>query len=53
MSKRTLITILGSLVIVLPFFGVPGSFSAPIFVLLGAGVIFIARTGKKKVVTTN
>jgi VIT1/CCC1 family predicted Fe2+/Mn2+ transporter len=53
MSKRTLITILGSLIIILPFLGVPGSFSAPIFVLLGAGIIFIARTGKKKVATTS
>ena len=48
MSKKTIITVLGSLVIVLPFLGLPNSISTPIFVLLGAGVIFIARTGTKK-----
>ena len=48
MSKKTLITILGGIVIVLPFVGLPNSFSTPIFVLLGMGVIFIARSGAKK-----
>jgi VIT1/CCC1 family predicted Fe2+/Mn2+ transporter len=48
MSKRTIITILGSMVIILPFLGLPNSVSTPIFVLVGAGVIYIARTGTKK-----
>lgn len=48
MSKKTLITIFGSLVIIVPFLGLPNSFSTPLFVLLGIGVIFIARTGSKK-----
>jgi VIT1/CCC1 family predicted Fe2+/Mn2+ transporter len=48
MSKRTFITILGALVIVLPFLGLPNSFSTPIFVILGAGIIYIARSGSKK-----
>lgn len=48
MSKKTIITILGSIIIVLPFLGLPSSISTPIFVFLGAGVIFIARTGTRK-----
>lgn len=48
MSKRTLITIFGGVVILLPFLGLPNSISTPIYVLMGAGVIFIARSGSKK-----
>jgi len=50
MSKKTIITILGALVIILPFLSLPYSLSTPIFVLIGIGIIFIARTaGKKKI----
>lgn len=48
MSKRTLITIFGGVVILLPFLGLPNSISTPVYVLMGAGVIFIARSGSKK-----
>jgi VIT1/CCC1 family predicted Fe2+/Mn2+ transporter len=48
MSKKTLITIFGGIIIILPFLGLPNSISTPIFVLVGVGVIFIARTGTKK-----
>lgn len=48
MSKRTIITVFGSLVIILPFLGIPNSISTPIFVILGAGIIYIARTGTRK-----
>lgn len=48
MSKRTFITILGSMVIILPFLGLPNSLSTPIFVIVGAGIIFIARSSTKK-----
>jgi VIT1/CCC1 family predicted Fe2+/Mn2+ transporter len=48
MSKKTLVTILGAIIIVLPFLGLPNSISTPIFVLVGAGIIFIARTGTRK-----
>lgn len=48
MSKKTIITILGAIVIVLPFLGFPNSLSTPIFVLTGLGIIFIARTASKK-----
>lgn len=54
MSKKTLITILGTIVVVLPFLGLPNSLSTPIYVFLGAGIIFIARTGaKKKIILQN
>ena len=52
MSKKTLITILGIVVIILPFLGLPNSLSTPMYVIFGAGVIFIARTGSKKKVKT-
>jgi VIT1/CCC1 family predicted Fe2+/Mn2+ transporter len=52
MSKRTIITILGALVIVLPFLGLPNSLSTPILVFLGLGVIYIARSSTKKKVVT-
>jgi uncharacterized membrane protein YbaN (DUF454 family) len=48
MSKKTVITILGAIVIVLPFLGFPSSLSTPIFVLVGLGIIFIARSSTKK-----
>jgi len=48
MSKKTVITILGAIVIVLPFLGFPSSLSTPIFVLVGLGIIFIARSATKK-----
>lgn len=54
MSKKTLITIFGAVIIFLPFLGLPNSLSTPVFVLLGVGIIFIARTGtKKKHITQN
>jgi hypothetical protein len=49
MSKKTLVTILGCVVVVLPFLGLPGSISTPIFVLCGVGIVYVARVGKKKV----
>lgn len=49
MSKKTIVTILGSIVVVLPFLGLPESVSTPIFVLAGVGIIYIARVGKRKV----
>jgi hypothetical protein len=49
MSKKTIVTILGSVVIVLPFIGLPNSISTPIFVVAGVGIIYIARVGKRKV----
>lgn len=48
MSKKTLITVFGAIVIVLPFFGFPNSLSTPVFVIVGAGIIYIARVGTKK-----
>jgi VIT1/CCC1 family predicted Fe2+/Mn2+ transporter len=48
MSKKTLITIFGAIIILLPFLGLPNSISTPIFVLVGVGIIFIARTGTRK-----
>jgi VIT1/CCC1 family predicted Fe2+/Mn2+ transporter len=48
MSKKTLVTILGSLVVVLPFVGLPNAISTPVFVLCGLGIVYIARAGKKK-----
>lgn len=53
MSKKTLITILGSLVIVIPFLGLPHSLSTPIFVVVGGGIIFIARSATKKKIQQN
>jgi hypothetical protein len=49
MSKKSLVTVLGGVVVVLPFIGLPNSISTPIFVLCGVGIICIARIGKKKV----
>lgn len=49
MSKKTLVTILGAVVVVLPFLGLPNSISTPLFVLSGLGIIYIARVGKRKV----
>ena len=48
MSKKTIITVLGLIVIVLPFLGMPDSITTPVFVILGVGVIFVARVGSKK-----
>jgi hypothetical protein len=48
MSKKTLVTILGGTVIVLPFLGFPSSVTTPIYVLVGMGIIYIARAGGKK-----
>ncbi len=53
MSKKTIITILGALVIILPFLSLPYSLSTPIFVLIGIGIIFIARTASKKKTINN
>ena len=48
MSKKTLVTILGVSVVLLPFLGLPASFTVPLFVLIGLGIVYIARSGVKK-----
>jgi hypothetical protein len=48
MSKKTIVTVLGAVVVVLPFLGLPNSISTPIFILCGIGIIYIARVGKRK-----
>jgi len=48
MSKKTLVTVLSILVILLPFVGLPNSLSTPLYVLLGIGIMFIARSGRRK-----
>lgn len=49
MSKKTLVTILGVVVVLVPFLGLPNSISTPIFVIAGLGIVYIARVGKRKV----
>jgi predicted membrane channel-forming protein YqfA (hemolysin III family) len=53
MSKRDLISLFGTMVILLPFLGLPNSISTPIFVILGLLIIFIARSATKKKVSNN
>ncbi len=48
MTKKTMITVLGVIVMVLPFLGFPNSVSTPILFLCGLGIIFIVRTIPKK-----
>lgn len=48
MSKKTIVTILGTVVVILPFLGLPNSVTTPMFVVCGVGIIYIARIGKKK-----
>ncbi len=51
MTKKTMITVLGGIVMVLPFIGFPNSVATPIFFLCGLGVIFIVRSVSKKKAT--
>lgn len=48
MTKKTIITILAVIVMVVPFVGFPNSVTTPIFFLCGLGIIFVARSGVKK-----
>ena len=48
MNKKTIVTILGVVVLVLPFLGFPNSVSTPIFFLSGLGIIFIVRSVSRK-----
>ncbi len=52
MSKKSIVTILAGVVVVLPFVGLPASVSTVIFVCAGLGIIYIARVGGKKKITS-
>ena len=49
MSKKSLVTVLAIIVVVLPFVGLPMSVSTIVFVIAGLGIIYIARSGGRKV----
>jgi hypothetical protein len=51
LSKKTMITILGALVAVSPFLGLPSLINTSLLFICGILIIIIARTSTKKVVT--
>ena len=51
MKKRTLITILGILVAILPVTHFPGSWKNPVYIILGLTIAYLAIPRKKIIIT--
>lgn len=51
MSKRTIITVLSSLIILSQFVGLPKSILSPVIIVLSLIIIYVARSGVKKKVS--
>lgn len=48
MSKRVLLMVLGILVFVTPFMGLPSSYQTPLFVFWGISIFLTAYAGRRK-----
>jgi hypothetical protein len=51
MSKKTMITVLGAVVAVSPFLGLPSLLNTSLLFICGILTVIIARTNTKKVIT--
>jgi hypothetical protein len=51
MSKKTMITVLGAIVAVSPFLGLPSILNTTLLFISGILTVVIARTSTKKVIT--